>query len=304
MPMDDELEQMVTALQQTGRYEVLRRFEPRRRYAEPDGLTRTAVAVDVETTGLDCSRDHIIQFCSVPFTYSLNTGQVFDVGPPATQLQDPGQALRPEIKALTGLTDDRLRGQRLDEVRITRLISDASLVIAHNARFDRCFLEARLPVFRDKTWACSLSDVSWPVGVGSTKLEFLLYKHCGVFFAAHSAEADCLALVHLLATPFEDGRRPLALLLSNLQRVMWRIWATQAPYEKKELLKGRHYRWHPGDAVRPKAWYIEIAEADGPAELEWLRERVYAGRSGQWQVETLRLDQGRAQSLRERELHS
>ena len=66
--MDDGLERMVSALQQTGRFEVLRRFEPPARYSPPDGSAlSTAVAVDVETTGRDNQHDHILQFSAVPF---------------------------------------------------------------------------------------------------------------------------------------------------------------------------------------------------------------------------------------------
>src|SRR5512134_1130235 len=193
--IDDDLERMASALEQSGQYEVLRQFKPLQQYSAPDGSERsTAVAVDVETTGLDCRRDQIIQFCGVPFQYSPVTGQIYEVGSPLTYLEDPGVPITPQITALTTLTPENVAGQRIHHEAVTALVKPAALVIAHNAEFDRCFLERRLPIFATKPWACSLSDVPWPMGAGSTKLEFLLYKHCGVFFAAHTAEGDCLAL--------------------------------------------------------------------------------------------------------------
>ncbi len=296
LPLSDdvsaaELERMVAALQQTGQYEVLRRFEPPARYADPDDSeTRTALAVDVETTGLDSTRDRIIQFSAVPFSYAPDTARIYTVGQPATYYEDPGFDIRPEITALTGISNDTVAGQRIDDNDVNRLAESADLVIAHNARFDRGFVEPRLPIFETKAWACSWSEVPWPMGAQSTRLEFLLYKHCGLFFAAHTADADCLALIHLLATPFESGELPMAHLLAASRRSTLRIWATGAPYDRKDQLKARQYHWNSGDDGRPKAWYRDLAEDEGPAELDWLREQVYGGREGQWRTETFGAD--------------
>jgi hypothetical protein len=43
---------------------------------------------------------------------------------------------------------------------------DAVLVIAHNAGFDRCFVEKLAPGFALKGWACSQSQINW-AGRGS-----------------------------------------------------------------------------------------------------------------------------------------
>ena len=284
---DDDLERMAAALERSGRYEVLRQFRPLQQYAAPDGAPlATALAVDVETTGLDCHKDRIIQFSGVPFHYAPLTGQIYDVGLPLTYLEDPAVEITPDITALTNITPEQVQGRRIDDEAVKALVNSAEIVIAHNAKFDRCFLERRLPIFATKAWACSLSDVAWPMGAGSTKLEFLLYKHCGVFFSAHTAEADCLALIHLLATPFATGERPMALLLESAQRKTVRIWTTGAPFDKKDLLKARHYLWNSGENGKPKAWYRDLPETDSVAELDWLRDHIYNGRSGQWRVDS------------------
>lgn len=67
MSLPADLEAVVSARQQSGRYEVLRRFKPRGRYADPDGpRTVTTLAVDVETTGLDPAQHRVIQFSAAP----------------------------------------------------------------------------------------------------------------------------------------------------------------------------------------------------------------------------------------------
>ncbi|HXE57332.1 MAG TPA: 3'-5' exonuclease [Gemmatimonadales bacterium] len=285
--MSDPLETMARELDASGRFRVLRRFERPTRYEPDDGSPRrTAVVVDVETTGLSPAHDAIIQFCGVPLEYCPSTGRVFRVGEAVAFLEDPGRPIPPTITALTGLTDAMVAGRRIDEARVAALVEAASLVIAHNAEFDRPFVERRLPVFRTKPWACSLVEVPWhEEGVASKGLDYLLWKRCGMFFDAHRADADCYALVHLLATPFPSGRRPLALLLDSARRRTVRIWALGAPIELKDLLKARRYRWCPGGEGVPRAWYVDLPESMAERECAWLAEHVYHGRGEGWRTE-------------------
>jgi DNA polymerase III subunit epsilon len=86
-----------------------------------------------------------------------------------------------------------------DERAVNDLLGRIVLVIAHNAAFDRCFLERRLPVFATKHWACSLADVAWKAeGIRSSALEFVAYA-LGFFHDGHRAASDCLATLHMLA---------------------------------------------------------------------------------------------------------
>ena len=95
-PTDAELDEWAATLRVSDRYRVLTRFVPPRSYATPDGSpTKTALAVDVETTGLDPAADAIIQFCATPFAYCPTTGRIFEVGVALTYLEDPGRPIRP-----------------------------------------------------------------------------------------------------------------------------------------------------------------------------------------------------------------
>lgn len=262
-------------------YHVLRRFDPPGRYnPPPDDPTRlrTAISLDVETTGMDRRADAIIQLSLVPFTYEPETGRIFDVADALTYFEDPGRPIPPEIVRLTGIHDADVAGKRIDDAAVGAVLESASLVIAHNADFDRPFTEARLAAFRDKPWACSIRDVRWrQTGLSSSALEYLLMKRCACFYGAHRADQDALAVVHLLATPFEDGTLPMALLLENARRGTVRIWAEGSPIETKDLLKARRYRWNPGTDGRPRAWHREVPLDDRAEELEWLFANVYGG---------------------------
>ena len=282
------LEDCARRLEESEDYRVMRRFVSPGRYAERDDTpVRTAIAVDVETTGLDPENDAIIQLALVPFEYSAETGKLFTAGQPVTFLEDPGRPIPPEIVKMTGITDADVAEKRIDDGAVNALVESSVLVVAHNAAFDRPFLERRLPVFEGVSWACSMVEVPWRIrGYASQAQEYLLLQHCGVFYDAHRADTDALALIHMLATPFDSGELPFQLLLQSARRKTVRIWAVEAPYEVKDVLKSRRYRWNFGEDGRPKAWYRDVFDSEQAAELTWLRDRVYGGQDGPWQLQT------------------
>ena len=267
--------EMVAALEATGDYRVLSRLQ-----CEP-GLRRDLIVerreidgaplyqgliVDCETTGLEAS-DTIIELAMLPFLF-VAEGDVVEVDEVVAWLQEPPRPLTPEITRLTGLTNAELTGQAVDRDAAKALYQHARLVIAHNAQFDRPFIE-RLLGKSDKAWACSREEVPWREwGYTSTALEFLLAVHGRRFTTGHRAGADCEAVLAILETPGPDGVKPLAALVDSARRGVHRIWAIGAPYERKDLLKGRGYRWNDGSNGQPKAWYRDVAECE--PELEWL----------------------------------
>jgi DNA polymerase-3 subunit epsilon len=274
-----DLEQMADCLAASGDYRVLRRIPQRERYAddEPEATKRVGVIVDVETTGLDPSTDNIIELAILPVHFS-SEGVIYDVLPGYAGFEDPGQPLSDDVVRLTGITDDQLRGQRLDDDAIEAIAEPACLVIAHNAAFDRSFLERRFPLFVEKPWACSFAQVPWAdEGLGGAKLDYLLGK-LGFFFDDHRAMADCRAVLHLLSLDLPNsGRSILPLLLANARRCAYRIWALEAPFDRKDLLKQRGYRWNGGEDGRPRAWFCDLDEERLADEEHFLGEKIYGG---------------------------
>jgi DNA polymerase-3 subunit epsilon len=286
----EALEGMARVLTASGWYRVARLFQPRARYATGDvEPKRRAVFVDVETTGLDHATDQIIEFAAVPFEYGVTSGAVYEVGEGLSFLEDPGCPIPDEVSTLTGITDEMVRGQRIDEARVTTLIGDAALVIAHNARFDRPFVDRRLSVLAGKPWACSHSGVPWQKhGCTGTKLEYLLYSHCAEFFAAHRALDDCRVGVHVLATPLVTGALPMALLLDSARATTTRIWATGAAFEAKDSMKARGYSFHAGQpgSTRFKVWYRDVPPCDADGECDWLAAAAYGPRKHTYERQT------------------
>ena len=98
------------------------------------------VIFDTETTGLQWSRDEIIEFAAV-------TVEAGENGPVVSGEYDqlsPGGFVPENITKLTGLTSQDLRERGLSKERVCRDISEIifgnSLLIAYNAHFDLSFL--------------------------------------------------------------------------------------------------------------------------------------------------------------------
>ncbi len=279
-----EPEAMAAELAALPDFRVLRRLDVTREWPALTGSSVSqAVVLDTETTGLDPASDKIIELALVKFEYSRATGEVGRVLEVYDGLEDPGMPIPPESTALHGITDEMVRGRRLDATAIERLLDGVGLVIAHNAAFDRPFMERRLPGFSALAWGCSLREVPWEeAGIGSGKLEYLAYRY-GFFFDAHRAEIDCRAVLEVLRRPFgETGTSVLKVLLDSAREPSLRIWATGSRIETKDVLKARGYRWE----AEKRVWYRDLAAAGREAELAWLKESVYGGKNAVVEVET------------------
>jgi DNA polymerase-3 subunit epsilon len=246
----------------------------------------------------------------VVFEYERGSGAIGRVLGSYDGLEDPGMSIPPASTAVHGITDDMVAGQRLDEGAIERLMQGVAVVIAHNAGFDRKFVEGRLPRFADLPWGCSFRELPWDeAGIGSAKLDYLAYQY-GFFYDGHRAEIDCRALLEILRRPLGSvwesrgaaddlfsgpgwavgesaaasaETTALKTLLDRARLPSYRVWATGSPFESKDLLKARQYRWD-GDA---RCWSIELPAEGIEAELAWLKTAVYGGRSAMVEIDVL-----------------
>lgn len=259
-------------------YRVLRRMSPMIRFGGSGGRsirTMSGCALDVETTGLEHRNHSVIELAMQRFRADEH-GRIVDVGPPFRWLEDPGVPIPPEITALTGVTDAAVAGRRICDAEATSLILDADFVVAHNANFDRPFVEARLPAAAGRPWICSMRDVDWRARGFEGRVLSHLLAQVGWFYEAHRADADVTALLHLLDhAPIGEKRTVLAEAVGTGARAGWIVEAVRAPFEAKDRLKARGYRWDP----ERRHWWREVAHGDFDRELEWCVVEVYAGRA-------------------------
>lgn len=267
---------MVRHLQATGRYRILKMLEPRPvMSAARPGFPLKGVILDTETTGLNHRKDEIIEIGTIAFTLD-EAGNIGDVIGVYGGLQQPSISIPPEITRLTGISDEMVAGQTINVHQLRAIVEPADLVIAHNAGFDRPFCEVFSPMFAGKAWACSISEVDWASrGFEGTKLGYLIGQ-AGYFHEGHRAVDDCFALLEVLAQGGgEPARSPFAELYATSQRLRVRIFAANSPFDMKDHLKTRGYRWSDGSDGRPKSWWIELAEDALENELRYLRSEIY-----------------------------
>jgi len=266
-------ETMARTLEATGNYRILRRLIPRTVEPRSPG-DRVGLIIDLETTGLDTSRNEVIEIAAIKFGYAddritsiIDTFQAF---------QQPSAPIEPAITALTGITDAMVDGHHIDTVALEQFVSDAHIVIAHSAAFDRKVAERHWPLFARCQWACSATGIDWKAhGFSGARLAYLLAE-CGLFHGAHRALDDCHAVYEILARNLPGTEQSaLTVLLDRARRPQHRIWADGAPFALKDTLKQRGYRWNDGADGHPKSWYIDADIDVTDAELDYLRKEIF-----------------------------
>lgn len=279
------LEDMARRLEADANFRVLRRLVPCDDFgtapvaptgsSTDEGFQRVLV-LDTETTGLSHQADRIIELAMLLVSVDRRTGLPFGPVSLFEGFEDPGMPIPAIAKDVTGISDEMVRGHRLDDAQVEALVQQADLIVAHNAGFDRPFVEARFPGFAQKAWACSFADIDWKAaGAESSKLSALAQNQ-GWFYDAHRAQVDCHALLQVLARPVgEGGSTGLSRLMAVSAKPSFKLRATGSPFETKDLLKARGYRWD-GEG---KVWFCTLADQERlDAELVWLKEEVYGGR--------------------------
>lgn len=277
MPEPDlTLAAMAEALAKSADYRVLRRLVRRENFAPSgDQTTKIGILLDVETTGLDQRNDEVIELGMVKFDY-LPDGSIAGLRDTFTSFHEPSAAIPPEVTALTGINDEMVAGHRIDEEAVTSFVGDAVIVIAHNAGFDRKFAERYWPIFQQKAWGCSATEVEWRKhGFEGSRLGYLL-NGAGYFHEAHRAVDDCHALLEILALELPaTGSSALAVLLERARKKTIRVWAEQSPFDLKDALKRRGYRWSDGADGRPRSWFIDVDENKREDEIAFLKAEIF-----------------------------
>jgi DNA polymerase-3 subunit epsilon len=286
MLADQTVINSVNLLDNNPDYKVIRRISPRKSFADNDGKELLkGVVVDTETTGINPDQDAIIELGMVLFEFDPQTGLAYSVLGVFDELENPGYPISVESTSVHGITDEMVMGKKIDDEAVAKFIEGVSIVIAHNAKFDRIFLEKRLPIFETLPWACSFAQINWSgEGVGSAKLDYIAYQY-GFFYDAHRAEIDCFALLEILQKQLPKSKELiLKILLLALHQKSYTISALGSPFDSKDLLKAKGYRWN-GDK---KCWHNTLAGDEAiKSEVSWLKANIYGGKPAKVEIEVL-----------------
>lgn len=282
---ENETKRMLQQLSELG-YRFTRPLEARTSYSDeapPEKLIK-AIILDTETTGFSLGTDRIIELGMIAFEFCPKTGQAYRVLGTFNQLEDPGFPIPPESTKIHHITDEMVSEKSIDDDEVANFIKGVPLIIAHNAKFDRPFVESRFPNFQNLSWACSLSQIPWnEEGLGGAKQEFLAYRF-GFHYDGHRASNDCQALLEILQQNLpESGTKALRSLLQAVAKKELKVSPLGSPFESKDVLKMRGYRWNP----ELKVWTGIIESESLTNEVEWLKAAVYGGRSFKLEQETI-----------------
>lgn len=153
--------------------------------------------IDIETTGTSPATDKVIEIASVDLTASHDLANIQDT------LVNPGIPIPPEASAVHHLIDADVANAPPFEQAIERF-KGADFYVAHNASFERGFLEASLGA----NWICTYKIALrvWPDAPGHNNQTLRYWRgHVQPFnrdrrtIEAHRALSDCFVTAAILS---------------------------------------------------------------------------------------------------------
>lgn len=225
------------------------------------------VFVDIETTGVEPNADRIIELGMVRCIFSLDRRLLLTVERCYSSYEDPKVHILEDVTRLTGITDELVKDQRFNDEVVLSFFVDHPLIVAHNAKFVRPFMDRRFRQIFENAWASSQREIDWSrLDINGTKLEFLTLAS-GYFYEGHKACNDALTVCFLLYKMPEAFQ----MLIESSLKVDYQIDAFGSPFDKKNQLKEQNYRWD-GDR---KVWYITVSGEEEVANQLRFLESVY-----------------------------
>ncbi|APT34566.1 clustering-based subsystem [Methylobacterium phyllosphaerae] len=251
-------------------YRVLRRVEGRSPYPrDVPSNAQTGILIHVDTTGPNPDGDEIIVLAMIRFAFT-EKGTIFGPLESYLGLNQPKKPIPPYVTRATGITDEAVKGKRINARFVGDFIKTAELIVCHDAARARRFCERLQSDFQHRAWACSRVQIRWShEGVGCTELPFIAYRQ-GYFFEG-DASRRLEALLEILEMPLpQSGQVAIVALAAAAQRETSQVWALGASYEVREDLRKRGYRWHGGHDGRYRAWVREVDPTQVEAERRFL----------------------------------
>ena len=218
--------------------------------------------IDVETTGLDAQKDRITEIGAVLWS-SIEKQPVRIMG----FLVKPGIPIPAELEKLTGITNAMVDaygvGPKASVTAVATLAAQAQFFVAHNAEFDKGFIEAEfkrqgvpmpaLPFIDTRT---DLPPAAYQLGK-SASLKYMACDH-GFTYPAHRAVNDVLAMFEIL------GRYDIEETVKRAQTPNVKVRAVVS-FDDKHLAKERGYYWKPEQKLWIKPLKLDEVDAEKEA---------------------------------------
>ncbi|QIG69804.1 putative DNA polymerase III epsilon subunit protein [Rhizobium phage RHph_I46] len=229
---------------------------------EAEGNVYEATYVDFETTGLDTENAEVTQFGWVRFQFD-DAYKITKIVRTGLKHNVPNGDVEETAARLTGLTKARLIeiGETLEQSDFDDAFDGVEFALAHNAKFDRRYVD-RFYNAEPLVWGCTNADLNIRdrYMIPSNSLGILMAYMKDWFFGHHDALEDAWAGVHLADMFFEE-------LVKKIFTPSYNVFAYDSPFESKDALKYRGYKWKN----EGKVWWIPGKnEEEAKIEMEWL----------------------------------
>lgn len=216
---------------------------------------------DCETTGLDAQKDRIteIGLC----LYDTDVKQPVQI---YGSLVKPGIPIPAELEKLTGITNVMVDTHGIEPKKmlqaISAMASKSSFFVAHNADFDKGFIDAEykrqgltMPNLPFVDTRVDMPPAAYSLGK-SASLKYLACDH-GFTYPAHRAVSDVLAMLEILS------RYDLDETIKRAQTPNVKVRAVVS-FDERHAAKERSYYW---DGEK-KVWWKPLKADEVDAEKE------------------------------------
>ena len=273
----NELKEIINTNVNQSDWKLIRKLNLPKQYNEPStGERKKGVVLDVEATGLSIGHDDVIQLALLPFEYEVPSGKILSIKKEEAfdGLREPRIPISTEASLITGITNEMVINKKIESKDVENIINNTDLIIAHNASYDRPMVEQHWNCFKNVSWACTFKSIDWlQEGFSSAKLE-LLGVNYGWFYEGHDAFNDCEACLALLSETLPNRDSTVfSAVREYASNPTFLIKAIDAPYNKRNILRRKGYKWRPADQLNGKVWWTETKNYE--EEVKWLHEEIY-----------------------------
>jgi len=220
---------------------------------------------NIITTSINSEQGEVLRINLKPCYIGKNDGKLSKVRKPVSFFNVVTSDISNEEKKFVDFDLEEKLGSSIDWSLVKSLFEKADLVVAHNASFVRPWIDKHVGD-NEIVWGCTLDHVDWSSkGFPSRNLESLAV-FSGYYYDFSSSVDSLNSVVNCLNKNSVLGEFINRALTPDLQ-----VFAANAPFELKDLLKERRYRWNPDFSC----WWLPLEDkAHGDSESEWLIKNV------------------------------
>ncbi len=214
------------------------------------------LGLDFETTGLKAGQDRVIEVGAV--IWDTETKKPLTI---YSELVKPEGfiGLSAEIHSITGIDDQTLYDYGIEGSapfeKLLQLISGVDYVVAHNASFDKSFLDAELAFFNlpkcEAKWLDTLTDVPYRSSIQTRKLDYLAAEHKVLNPFSHRAVFDVLTMLNVL------DKYDIESVVQRSKSPNVEVTALVS-FEEKDKAKNLGFRWDG----KTKRWFKDFKACD------------------------------------------